>query len=328
MLSRVADSIYWMSRYIERADNVARFIDVNYHLLLDLPSVVGEQWEPLVRTTGDYDAFIATYGSITRENVLHFLVSDTLNPNSLLSCLRAARENARTIREVIPSEIWEHVNKFNIMVRDAAQDRSWMDSPGDFLSHVRMDSHLFTGLAENCMPHSEVWHFCRLGRFIERADKTLRILDVKSFLLLAPDVDGGANVEVDEDETVDSIQWAALLRSASAFEAYRKRHGRIEPDRVSQFLLLDRDFPRAVLYCVLSLEDSLHAISRTPEGGFSNAAEQRIGQLAAELAYADIQTVLSQGLHEYLDALQAKLNRVGDAIFDTYFALHPAAANL
>ncbi|MDZ4859802.1 MAG: alpha-E domain-containing protein [Candidatus Hydrogenedentes bacterium] len=315
MLSRVAESVYWLNRYIERADNVARFVDVNFHLHLDLPGEDGEQWEPLVRTTGDYDTFMAAYGLVTRENVLQFLAFDMKNPNSILACLRGARESARGIREIIPSEIWEHINTFYIMVRDAARVRGIIESPHGFLTRVRSDSNLAIGLAESTMPRGEVWQFARLGRYIERADKTLRILDLKTFLELPSVVDVG--------DAMDSIQWAALLRSASAYEAYRKKHGRIEPDRVAQFLVLDREFPRAVLYCVNEADESLHAISRTPEDGYSNRAEQRIGQLASELAYADIQTVLAEGLHEYLDTLQAKLNSIGDAIFDTYFALEP-----
>ncbi len=315
MLSRVADSIYWMNRYIERADNVARFVDVNYHLHLDLPSVNGEQWEALIHTTGDYAPFVERFGKPTRETAFRFLAFDTLNPNSILSCLCAARENARTVREIIPSEIWEHVNTYYIMVREAAQRRATFDSPHEFLELVKSEGHQFTGITHNCMPHGEVWHFARLGRFIERADKTLRIMDVKTFLERPGRADMG--------DTIDSIQWAALLRSVSAFEAYRKRYGPIEPDRVAQFLVLDREFPRAVLYCVHAAEDALHAISHTPEDSFSNRAEQRIGQLASELAYADIQSIIAEGLHEYLDEIQAKLNKVGDAIFDTYFALHP-----
>lgn len=317
MLSRVADSIYWMYRYIERADNVARIVDVNFHLHLDLPGANGEQWDPLVRTTGDFDAFVDAYGAVTRENAFRFLAFDSNNPNSILSCLRAARENARTVREVIPSEIWEQVNTFYIFVRDASRTVGVVDSPHDFLSRVKAESHLATGITENCMPHGDEWNFAKLGRYIERADKTLRILDMKSFMEL-PDI-------VDVGDAVDSIQWAALLRSASAFEAYRKKHGPIEPDRVAQFLVLDREFPRAVLYCIHAAEDALHAISRTPEDSYSNRAEQRIGLLASELAYADLQSILAEGLHDYLDSLQEKVNRVADAIFNTYFALHPVS---
>lgn len=315
MLSRVADSIYWMNRYIERADNVARFVDVNFHLHLDLPSINGQQWEALIHTTGDFDAFTGRLGRPTRETAFRFLAFDTLNPNSILSCLSAARENARTVREIIPSEIWEHINTYYIMMREAANHPGICDSPHDFLEQVKSEGHQFTGITHNCMPHGEVWHFARLGRLIERADKTLRIMDLKTFLE-SPE-------RGERERAVDAIQWVALLRSVSAYEAYRKRHGSIMPDRVAQFLVLDREFPRAVLYCVHNAEDSLHSISHTPEDSFSNRAEQRIGQLASELAYADIQSIIEEGLHEYLDELQAKLNKVGDAIFDTYFALHP-----
>ena len=318
MLSRVADSIYWMSHYVERAENVARFVDVNLHLHLDLPMVTGEQWEPMVYTTGDYKVFRERYGDPTREKVIQFLAFDRDNPNSIFSCLRAARENARSIREIIPSEIWEHVNTSYLMVDEAARHDAILEAPHEFFTNVKMASHLFTGLTVTCMPHGEVWHFCRLGRLLERADKTSRILDVKYFLLL-PSAD-------DVGSAFDSVQWAALLRSASAFEAYRKRHGRIAPERVVEFLLLDREFPRAVLYCLERAQDSLHAISNAPAGTFSNSAEQRCGQLLSELAYAEVGEIIASGLHEFCDGFQAKLNRVGAAIFDTYFALHPVGA--
>ncbi len=317
MLSRVADSIYWMSRYVERAENVARFIDVNLHLHLDLPT--GEQWEPMVYTTGDYAVFKERFGEATREKVIHFLAFDRDNPNSIWSCFRSARENARSVREIIPSEIWEQVNTAYLMVDDAARRNAIMESPHEFFTQVKMASHLFTGLTVTCMPHGEVWHFCRLGRLLERADKTSRILDVKYFLLLPSAADVGT--------TFDSIQWSALLRSASAFEAYRKRHGRIAPERVVEFLLFDREFPRAVLYCLDRAQDSLHAISKVPEGTYSNIAEKRCGRLLSELAYTDVADIIASGLHEFCDGFQAKLNRVGEAIFETYFALHPVGVS-
>ncbi len=316
MLSRVAESIYWMSRYIERAENIARFVDVNLHMHLDVPVVNGEQWEPVIHTTGDYKTFIAKFGPPTRRTALQFLAFDEENPNSIVSCLNAARENARTIREIIPSEIWEQVNTFYHMVkRNAANPGAFMESPHEFLTQLKMASHLFVGLTVTCMPHGEVWHFCRLGRLMERADKTSRILDVKYFILLPSLADVGT--------PLDTVQWAALLRSASAFEAYRKRHGSISPDLVVEFLMQDREFPRSMLYCLMRAEDSLHAISGSREGTFSNLAEQRCGQLYTELAYADMREIIARGLHEYLDNFQKKLNKVGDSIFDTYFALHP-----
>ncbi len=311
MLSRVADAIYWMHRYIERAENVARFIDVNLNLTLDRPTGATVQWAALVDTGGDRQAFEARYGTATRENVVAFLTFDTTNPNSILSCLRAARENARSIREIISSEMWEQVNTFFLMVVDSAAPQRVTEEPHAFFTAVKMASHLFLGITDVTMSHGEPWHFGHVGCLLERADKTTRILDVKSFLLLPsmPDV----------RTSVDDIQWIAVLKSASAFEMYRKRFGRIRPDRVADFLLLDREFPRAVHYCLIQAEDSLHIISGAPQGTFYNPAEQRLGRVRAELDYAQIDEILAADLHAFLDSLQAKLNQVGDAIGATFF---------
>jgi uncharacterized alpha-E superfamily protein len=319
MLSRVADSIYWMSRYIERAENVARFIDVNLHLMLDLPVGTAEQWEPLVHTTGDLLLFQQRYGKPTRENVVAFLTFDTDNPNSILSCLHLARENARSVREIISSEMWEQVNTFYLMVRASASEGRVMEAPHDFFTEIKLASHLFVGITDATMSHGEGWHFGRVGRLLERADKTSRILDVKYFILLP--------VVADVGTPFDDIQWAAVLKSASAFEMYRKRHGRLAPDRVADFLILDREFPRAMHYCVVKAEESLHAISGAPPGTFQNLAEQRLGRLRSDLDYAQIQEIITSGLHEFLDTFQARLNRVGDAIFDTFFTLRPVTVS-
>ncbi len=315
MLSRVADSIYWMSRYIERAENVARFIDVNLLMMLDLPGSSGEQWEPLVITTGDNHLFAERYGAATRENVIQFLTFDSENPNSIISCLRAARENARTIREIISSEIWEQVNTFYLMVTAAATAGRAMESPHDFFSEIKLASHLFEGLTIATMSHGEGWHFSRMGQLLERADKTSRILDVKYFILLPSLSDVGTPFE--------DIQWAAVLRSTSAFEMYRKRHHLISPAGIVEFLMLDREFPRSVQYCLTKADESLHAISGTPIGSFRNPAEQHLGQLRSELAYTSVQDILTGGLHEFVDALQTKLNLVGDSIFATFFSPRP-----
>src|ERR671924_1479431 len=317
MLSRVAESIYWMSRYIERAENVARFIDVNLHLMLDLPAGTTEQWAPLVDTTGDEVLFQERYGEATRENVVAFLTFDTGNPNSIYSCLRAARDNARSVREVISSEMWEQVNTFYLMVREAAfSDFDVMFEPHDFFTRVKMAGHLFAGVTDATMAHGEAWHFGRLGRFLERADKTSRILDVKYFIIL-PDVSYVGT-------PYDNLQWAALLRSASALEMYRKRFGRIDPHNVVEFLALDTEFPRAVRYCVSRAEESLRAITGTPPGSYGNRAEQLLGRLRAELDFASTEEIMTSGLHEFLDGLQANLNDVGMAIHDAFFALEPS----
>jgi uncharacterized alpha-E superfamily protein len=312
MLSRVADSVYWMSRYIERAENVARFVDVNIQLMLDAPEGQDQQWEPLVAITGDHEEFARRYGAATESNVIKFLTFDGENPNSIFSCVRAARENARSVREIISSEMWLQLNRFYLMVNSAAQQRGGLDQHEGFYDEVKQASHLFTGVTDATMTQSEAWHFSRLGRMVERADKTSRILDVKYFLLLR---------SVEEVGTAfDGVQWIAVLRSASAFEMYRKRHGRISPRGIVEFLMLDREFPRATQFCLMAARDSLHAISGTPLGTFRHAPEKLLGQLCSDLSFIGVDEVMQYGLHEYLDELQTKLNQVGQGIVETFFA--------
>jgi len=315
MLSRVAESIYWMSRYVERAENVARFIDVNLQLMLDSSfGQLEQQWKPLVSTTGDDAAFEKRYGEATQPNVIRFLTFDGENPNSILSCLRAARENARTVREIISSEMWLQLNKFFLMADSAAGNGTYLDSQIEFFDEVKNASHLFTGITDSTMTHGEAWHFCRMGRMLERADKTSRILDVKYYIILRSTEDVGT--------AFDDIQWAAVLRSASAFEMYRKRFGRISPRGVVEFLLLDRDFPRAIHFCLLRARDSLHAISGTPLGTFRYPPEKLLGQLCSDLSYAAVDEIITYGLHEYVDELQSKMNQAGSGIYETIFAFN------
>lgn len=313
MLSRVADSIYWMSRYIERAENVARFIDVNLHFILDQEVGSQEQWEPLVFITGDSQLFYELYSEANRESVIQFLTFDRRNQNSILSCLQSARENARSIREIISSEMWEQINTFYLKVSDIADNQGNIDSPHDFYTSIKMNSHLFVGITDTTLSHSEGWHFSRMGRLLERADKTSRIIDVKYFYLLPNTKYVGTSY--------DDMQWIAVLKSASGFEMYRKRFHRISPERVIEFLILDRDFPRAMLYSLNKANDSLQAISGSQFGYYNNKPEQSLGLLRSELAYTDIISIIASGLHEYLDAFQAKLNNLSNDIFETFFEL-------
>jgi uncharacterized alpha-E superfamily protein len=312
MLSRVAESMYWMSRYIERAENVARFVDVNLTLMLDLPSGFAQQWQPLVDITGDTEEFVARYGVANERNVIRFLTFDSENVNSIVSCLRAARENARSVREVISSEMWEQLNESYLMISEAARHGGYPADPQQLFASVKMASHLFAGVTDATMTHGEGWHFCQLGRMLERADKTSRIIDVKYFLLLPTLEDVGT--------TVDDMQWAAVLRSASALEMYHKRHGRISPTRIVEFLLLDRDFPRAIHFCLIAARRSVHAISGTPTGMFRTGVEQLMGALCSELAFAQVDELIQGGLHQYLDMLQTKMNQAGTGIHETFFA--------
>jgi uncharacterized alpha-E superfamily protein len=315
MLSRVADSIYWMSRYVERAENVARFISVNLNLSLDMPGEAGQQWWPLVVITGDDGEFQSRISETTKESVVNFLTFDHANPNSIVSCLRAARENARGVREIISAEMWEHINKFYLSIRDGGTLEQVLDDPYAFFEKVSVSGQQFLGVTDATMTHGEAWHFCQLGCMLERADKTSRILDVKYFILLPTPTDVGT--------PFDDIQWLALLRSASALEMYRQRHGRISPVNVVNFLVLDREFPRAVLHCLTRANESLHAISGTYMGGYCNPAERRLGQLRAELAYTQAEDVVASGLHEFVDDFQQRLNMVGESIHECFFAMRP-----
>lgn len=316
MLSRVADSVYWLSRYVERAENVARFIDVNYNLTLGEGDSLGSQWAPLVFTTGDHAAFEEKYGVPTRENVLRFLLFDDDNPNSIASCVATARENARTIREVIPSVVWEQLNKFYFMVKSEAQFSSYLDQPQEFCDRVRLASHLLVGATDATMSHGEAWHFSRVGRLIERADKTSRMVDVQYYILLPDARDVGS--------TLDVVRWSALLKSASALEMYRRQHGKIVPEAVADFLILDRHFPRAMHFCLIRAQESLRNVTGSTAGTFRNLAEQRMGRLCANMDYTSIKDIIGHGLHEYIDDFQKQLNLVGAAIQEDFFTARPA----
>ncbi|MEM1308172.1 MAG: alpha-E domain-containing protein, partial [Cyanobacteria bacterium P01_H01_bin.153] len=282
MLSRVADSIYWLNRYVERAENVARFVEVNLNLLLDTPIAgLDQQWSPLVTATGDQQLFDKQYdGDASAENVLKFLTFDREYANSILSCVNAARENARAVRETISSEMWEQVNSFYLWVKDAANTDLTREQLYSFYPEVKTASHLFAGVMEATMSHNEGWNFGRLGRLLERADKTARILDVKYYILLPSVRDVGT--------PLDELQWIALLKSASAYEMYRKRQRRVTPQGITKFLILDAEFPRSIQFCLLQAERSLHQITGTSLGSWCNSSERTLGRLRAELEYMTI----------------------------------------
>jgi len=309
LLSRVAESLYWMARYIERTENVARFVGVNMHLMLDLPSEE-KQWQPIVDTTGDAQIFKERYGEATQDTVIQFLASDAKNPNSVFSCIRAARENARSVREIISSEMWEQVNALYLLVREA--DTRSPDALPNYFHEVRMACDQFQGVTDSTMTHNEAWHFIGLGRTLERADKTTRLLDVKYFILLPSLSDVGT--------PFDEIQWSAVLRSVSGFEMYRKKHGRISPARMVEFLVFDNEFPRAVRYSIGRADRSLHNITGTSPGAFSCSSEQRLGMLKSELDYGRFDSTVARGLHEFLDGLQVKMNRIDECITGDFFA--------
>jgi uncharacterized alpha-E superfamily protein len=301
LLSRVADSIYWMARYIERAENVARYIGVTLQLQLDLPLARAHQWQPLIDTSGDTEDFKERYGEPTQANVIEFLAYDASNSNSIVSCLRLARENARSVREIISSEMWTHINSMYLN----SQAHASMPEPGrllDTFRDMRMGCHTFQGICDATMTHNEAWHFLRLGRKLERADKTSRILDVKYFMLLPSARDVGT--------PYDDIHWAAVLKSVSGFQMYRQKYGRLTPRGVVDFLVLDREFPRSMNYCIREAGACLRAITGSPESAPRFRSEQLLTPICMQLHTADVDQIIGEGLHEYLDGLQLALNEV------------------
>jgi len=345
MLSRVADSIYWMNRQIERAENVARAVETTLDLALEGTISPGRLWNALVCTFGDQADFWERFGLADQSNVISFLAFDTENPNSMASCLQAARENARTVRDMISTPMWEAINKAHLFVRAAATGRAQAHNPREFLDEVKRASQLITGVTDATMSHGEAWHFARMGRLIERADKTSRVVDVEHYFRPAasalappapeatsnrPAASAALSFEANGDGVVaateaDAVQWSAVLESASALEMYRKEYGAVSRRNVAEFLIFDRAFPRAMHFCLIKAEESLLAVTGGSKGTFTNPAEQRLGRLRSTLDYGDIDEVLAGegGLHGFVDGFQEKLNRASDAIHDTFFALRP-----
>ena len=314
MLSRVADSIYWLGRYVERAENYARFIEVNFNLSLDLPPGLKEQWEPLVAATGDKELFQQNYDRFTREHVVFFMTFDDDNPNSIISSISKARENARMIRENLTRETWEKLNEIYHSVKNAKRRKIWLkDDPRSFYEQIKYGIQLIYGIADNSVPRIGGWYFNQIGQFLERADKTSRILDVKYHILL-PSVE-------EVGSTLDFLHWAALLKSVGGFNTYRRFYGGIDPSGVLEFLILDKYFPRSMLFCLKQAEKGLHCVSGSQESGYSNHAEKKLGALRSELEYADVNDVMTFGLHEFMDSIQVKINNISDAIHHRFFKI-------
>ncbi len=314
MLSRVANSIYWLGRYLERTENYARFIDVNFNLMLDLPGDLEEQWEPLIKATGDDGIYRSKFEKFNKKEVIYFLAFDTDNPNSIISSVTAARENARIIRENLTKETWEKLNETYHFVKKGAEKREWKkEDPRAFFESIKNQILLLYGLADNTVARTEGWYFRQLGLFLERADKTSRILDVKYHILL-PSVD-------EIGSPLDFLHWMALLKSVTAFNTYRRLYGNIDPSGVVEFLVLNKYFPRSVFYCLKEAENCLFKISGSNGSGFSNSAEKAMGELRSKLEFDDVNDVIENGLHEYLENLLVKINKISDKIDDNYFQI-------
>ena len=314
MLSRVADSIYWLGRYLERAENYARFIDVNYNLMLDLPPGMDEQWEPLIAVTGDLSNYKNRYSQSDRKNAIYFLAFDEENPNSLLSSITKARENARVVRENLTKETWEKLNEVYLQAKQGYKAKIWkMDDPRGFFIHIKYAIQLLYGIADNSVARTEGWYFNKLGHYLERADKTSRVLDVKYHILLPSPEEVGS--------PLDYLHWMALLKSVSGFNTYRRAYGKIVPNGVVEFLMLDKYFPRSIFFCLTEAEECLYKISGYSGKGYSNSTEKLMGKLRSRLEYADVNEIIKDGLHEYIDELQAKINDLSNSVHDNFFLL-------
>lgn len=313
MLGRVANTIYWMNRYLERAENYARFMDVNFNLSLELPPNETEQWKPLVVITGDWDLYESLYIKVNKTKVIYFLTFDEQNPNSICNCIINARENARAVRTEITKEVWEQINALYFLVKEGSEKKKLTDEElRRFFTEIKNGCQMVYGMYEATISRNEGWNFGKLGQVIERADKTSRVLDAKYHLLLdSPKLIGSS---------LDLIQWAALLKSVSAYDMYRKKYGKLTPSTIAEFLILDTEFPRSILACLISAEQSLITLSGSSVG-FSNSAQKQLGALKSQLEYIDINDIINKGMHEYLDDIQRKLNDISSAIYNSFFSI-------
>ena len=318
MLSRTADHLFWMSRYTERAENTARMLDVNYQtaLLPQSTAVAKAGWEGLLRISELMPAYEYQYGEIRSRDVLRFMVRDEDNPSSIVSCLKAARENARAVRGALTTELWETQNQTWLELNRMLQGKGLERDPGEFFEWVKFRSHLSRGVAIGTMLQDEAFHFYRMGTFLERADNTARLLDVK-FHAVKSDFFGTAS---ELDQEYDFYHWSAILRSVSAFEVYRKVYRDvITPERVAELLILRADMPRSLLASMNELVNNLEQVANEQ----SRETQRRAGKLRAELAYSRIDEILATGLHAFLTQFMDRVNELGGRITQDF--LMPSA---
>jgi len=303
MLSRTADHLYWMARYTERAENLARLLDVTHQMSLVPQSVASENqnWGAILALNSLETQFAEAYDEVTAENVLRFMVADADNPSSIYSCLRSARENAHAVRGTLTAETWESCNATWIEVRGQKFEQILSTGIGEFFEWVKLRSAVTSGVTFGTMLQDDALHFIRLGGLIERGDNTARILDVKYH---------GLHTHGDEDAS-DFYQWGALLRSLSAFEVYRKvyRHA-ITPAKVAELLMLRLDMPRSLHACASRIVRVLEAITNAQ----SAETERQAGVLYSHIRYARIDDILAQGLHEYLTDFMDHIYELGAGI--------------
>jgi uncharacterized alpha-E superfamily protein len=306
MLSRTADHLYWMSRYTERAENTARMLDVNYQtaLLPQSEAVAQVGWQGLLSISELLSTYTERYGAIQAREVMDFMVRDESNPSSILSCLGAARENARAVRGTLTTEVWETQNQTWLEVKRMLKSGEFERDPAQFFEWVKFRSHLSRGVTVGTMLIDEALHFMRLGTFLERADNTARLVDVK-FHALQSDFFGTAS---EKDQEYDFYHWSAILRSVSGFEVYRKVYRDvIKPERVGELLILRPDMPRSLHASLNEVVNNLRLVTSDA----SSETLRRAGKLRAELQYGRIDEILATGLHAFLTQFLDRVNDLG-----------------
>jgi uncharacterized alpha-E superfamily protein len=313
MLSRTADHLFWMARYMERAENTARMLDVNYQMsMLPQSTEEAEQgWRALLSISELTANFREHYPKADARNVMEFMVRDAKNPSSIVSCVTAARENARAVRGALTTEVWETQNQTWLEFSRLLAGNNFHRDPSTLFEWVKFRSHLSRGVTLGTMLQDEALHFLRVGTFLERADNTARLLDVK-FQSLIGDYFGAGNGnaqsqgQVQEAQEVDFYHWSAVLRSVSGFEVYRKVYRNvIRPDKVAELLILRPDMPRSLAACMNGVVLNLDHVANAQ----SAETMRRAGRLRSDLQYGRIDEILATGLHAYLTQF---LDRVGD----------------
>ena len=315
MLSRTADHLFWMARYMERAESTARILDVTYRLSL-LPQNgedVKAMWDGLLKIMELQDAFLARHPVFSTEAVLEFMIFDRDNPGSIYRCLRASRENAHAVRGTLTSELWETSNASWLTMREFTLAKLMESGPEAFFEWVKYRSHLSRGVTIGTMLQDEALRFIRLGTFLERADNTARILEVK-YLNLLP----GAE---DDSHSSDYYQWSALLHSVSAFEVYRKVYrDQISPMRVAELLILRADMPRSLARCMKEVHTNLNRLANAR----SAETERLAGELESHLHFGRIERIFERGMRKYLEDFRDRIFDLGCRISDDF--LIPATA--
>lgn len=309
MLSRTADHLYWMARYIERAENMARVMDVTYHMSL-MPNATqneADQWRPAVLIADTEAAFLEHYDEYNAANVINYLTLDERNPSSIVSALNRARENARAVRAAMSTEMWENINALWLEFHSVANKESILEKPDEFCDWVKSRSHLFRGVTVGTMLRDNGFNFVRLGTFMERADNTARLLDVKYHLLLPSVAEvGGA---------MDYYEWSAILRSVSALVAYQKIFSvTIESWKVAELLVLRHDMPRSLHACLDEITPILEQLCATRGWECLRLA----GELHAALHYGRMEDIFQQGLHEFLQEFIESNYALGSEIQRTF----------